>query len=88
MWYVFRCAQVIHSPQSTLFDEYRIESKNNNEIAFEISLDNLLKALKSGQLASNIILKLTKLDQVPYMRISIDIQSVRDYYFFFSGCRE
>jgi len=60
-----------------LFDEYRIESKNNNEIAFEISLDNLLKALKSGQLATAIVLKLTKVDQVPYLRISVDIQTVR-----------
>ena len=62
--------------QSTLFEEYRIESKNNNEIAFEISLDNLLKALKSGQLASDITLKLTKLEQNPFLRIAIDIQSV------------
>ena len=60
-----------------MFDEYRIESKNNNEIAFEISLDNLLKALKSGQLATAIVLKLTKVDQVPYLRISVDIQTVR-----------
>jgi len=66
-----------------LFDEYRIESKNNNEIAFEISLDNLLKALKSGQLAA-IVLKLTKVDQVPYLRISVDIHTVRTLKLFLS----
>jgi len=60
---------------SALFEEYRIESKNENEIAFEINLDNLLRALKSGQLAAHIILKLTKVENVPFLRMSIDIQS-------------
>jgi hypothetical protein len=39
---------LIASLQATLFDDYRIESKNNNEIAFELSLDNVLRGLKSG----------------------------------------
>lgn len=65
-----------NTPQETLFDEYRIESKNNNEIAFEIQLENLLKALQSAQLAQAVVVKLTKVGQVPYLRMSIDMQIV------------
>ncbi|KAL6076666.1 DNA damage checkpoint control protein [Balamuthia mandrillaris] len=60
---------------SSLFDEYRIESKNQNEIAFELSLDNLLRGLKSGQLASDITLKLAKFDGQPTLCIAVKIQS-------------
>lgn len=59
---------------ATLFDDYRIESKNNNEIAFELSLDNVLRGLKSGQLATDITMKLTKKQNVPYLSILIEIQ--------------
>ena len=34
--------------QETLFKDYRIESNNNNEIWLEISLDSLLKILRSA----------------------------------------
>lgn len=34
--------------QETLFKDYRIESNNNNEIWLEISVDSLLKILKSA----------------------------------------
>ncbi len=35
--------------QTTLFEDYKTESQNKNEIAFELSLDNLLRGLKSGK---------------------------------------
>jgi hypothetical protein len=47
---------LIASLQATLFDDYRIESKNNNEIAFELSLDNVLRGLKSGILLLLLLL--------------------------------
>jgi HUS1 checkpoint protein len=44
----------------SLFGEYLIESLNNNVIALEVELDQLLKALKSGSGAHDITMKLTK----------------------------
>jgi hypothetical protein len=35
----------------TLFDEYRIESRGNNEIYLEIGLESLSKALRSAEMA-------------------------------------
>lgn len=35
----------------TLFDEYRIESRGNNEIYLEIGLEPLSKALRSAEMA-------------------------------------
>ncbi|GMK54198.1 hypothetical protein CspeluHIS016_0107840 [Cutaneotrichosporon spelunceum] len=40
--------------QPTLFDHYRIESNNNNEIWLEINLDALLKVLRSADTSSGI----------------------------------
>ncbi len=61
----------INSP--SLFDDYKIESLNNNEIAIEINLDHLQRALKSAQNAQNIIIKLTKKNQLPYLSLAIEV---------------
>ena len=47
---------------------------NSNEIAFEINLDHLQRALKSGQNAQNIAVKLTKKNNVPFLSLGIDVQ--------------
>ena len=39
-------------PKTTLFDEYRIESRGNNEIYLEVSLEALSKALRSAESAA------------------------------------
>jgi hypothetical protein len=62
-------------PSSALFDDDMIlESVSNNEISFDVNLDNLLRALKSGVAAQNIIMKLTKKNNSPFLSFNIDIQ--------------
>lgn len=56
----------------SLFEEYKIESINNNEISFEINLDHLQRALKSGQYAQEVILKLTKKNGQPFLSMSVE----------------
>lgn len=48
-----------------LFDEYRIESLSSNTIFFEVSLIQLSRALASGKVASNSLLKLAKRENRP-----------------------
>eukprot|EP01111_Echinosteliopsis_oligospora_P014019 TRINITY_DN5190_c0_g1_i1.p1 TRINITY_DN5190_c0_g1~~TRINITY_DN5190_c0_g1_i1.p1 ORF type:complete len:276 (-),score=67.69 TRINITY_DN5190_c0_g1_i1:63-890(-) len=60
---------------TTLFEEYKIESLNNNEISFKINLDNLQKALKSAQKQADIIMKLTKRDGSPFLNFTICTQT-------------
>ena len=45
-----------------LFSEYRIESQSANTILFEVQLSQLSRALASGRVASNSLLKLVKRD--------------------------
>jgi HUS1 checkpoint protein len=59
----------------SLFDDYKIESLNNNEVAFEINLEHLQRALKSAQNAQNIIVKLTKKNQTPFLSLAIEVQN-------------
>lgn len=44
----------------SVFDEYKIESKSNNEIGLLVSIQNLSRAIKSGERAMRIVIKLTK----------------------------
>jgi len=60
---------------ASLFDDYILDSQNSNEIAFEINLDHLQRALKSAQNAQNIVVKLTKKNQLPYLSLAIDVQN-------------
>ncbi len=60
---------------SAIFDDDMIlESANNNEISFEINLENLIRALKSGTAAQNVIMKLTKKNNSPFLSFIIDVQ--------------
>ena len=58
--------------QNYIFDDYHIESLNDNNIAFTISLDNLIKASKSSHSAQNIVVKLTKKQNMPFFSFVID----------------
>jgi len=58
---------------TSLFEEYSIQSLNGNEIAFEINLDHLQRALKSAQYALDIVVKLTK-NGNPFFSLVIDQQ--------------
>ena len=57
--------------QHLLFDEYRIESLNNGEIAFKINCNDLNRALKSALEASEVIMKLTKKGNDPFLNFQI-----------------
>ena len=48
-------------PQSNIFDEYRIEGKDErNEIYLEVNIELLSRALKTGLNAQLVKIKLTK----------------------------
>eukprot|EP01121_Diplochlamys_sp_Union-15-3_P004050 TRINITY_DN14012_c0_g1_i1.p1 TRINITY_DN14012_c0_g1~~TRINITY_DN14012_c0_g1_i1.p1 ORF type:complete len:276 (+),score=37.44 TRINITY_DN14012_c0_g1_i1:68-895(+) len=55
----------------SLFSDYKVESLNKNEISFRLQLDNLLRALKSGQYAQEVLIKLTKKDSGPHLCLVI-----------------
>jgi hypothetical protein len=44
-----RPARAAADAQNTLFQDFRIESNNNNEIWIELQLDSLLRVLKSAE---------------------------------------
>lgn len=59
--------------QGDFFDEYRIEGKDDkNEIYLEVVNENLLRAMKSGQNAQSIKIKLTK-KQTPCLTFEISL---------------
>ena len=50
-----------HPPQNNMFDEYRLEGKDDrNEIYLEVNLNQLSRALKSTLNAQSVKIKLTK----------------------------
>lgn len=60
-----------------LFDSYVVESLNNNLIAFELSVENLERALKSAQFSTNCTCKLTKKGGKPYLTFIVEIQAAQ-----------
>ena len=60
--------------KQTLFGDYTIESLNNNEVSFKLNLDNLHRALKSAQYATDVTMKLTKKNNLPYLHFNIATQ--------------
>jgi len=58
-----------------LFDNYIIESINDRQIYFTVNCDNLNRALKSGLEASEIIMKLTKKNNEPFLDFTINKMS-------------
>lgn len=67
--YVFYTA-----PTATLFHEYRIESKNDNEIGLLCNVKNLLRALQSGEQSDTILMKLTKKMNCAYLSLEMTNQ--------------
>ena len=51
MFIVFPCNQPADPPQSTLFDQYRIESRQSNEIHLDLAIEPFAKALRSAEAA-------------------------------------
>lgn len=62
-------------PVPTLFESYLVESLNNNQVAFEVTLENLDRALKSAQLSTECICKLTKKGGSTYLTFIVEIQA-------------
>lgn len=60
---------------SSLFEEYSIETLNNNEFGLEINLDHLSRAIKSAQQATEVLMKLTKKNGNPFLSFAISIQT-------------
>ena len=86
MLYSLLCSLALaYLTQLTIFEEYLVESLNNNQIGFELSLDNLERALISGKLAQEITTRLTKKNNMAYLSFHIEIQvsflQRRRYYF-------
>lgn len=55
----------------SFFKDYRVESNFNNQINFEISTDTLLQALRSGQNAVDVMMRLAKRDKDPLLSFAI-----------------
>ena len=73
----FRISVIVPSPDSpqvycelgadTVFSEYRIESRNDNKILFEVELEHLTRAICSGKNARQCQMKLLKRDLLPFL---------------------
>ena len=50
-------------------DSYKVESRNRNEICFELDLANLIRAVRSGEKASEMVVKLSKKNGLPFWTI-------------------
>ncbi len=62
-------------PVATLFEAYVVESLNNNQVAFELLVENLSGALKSAQYSTECLCKLTKKSGHTYLTFLVEIQS-------------
>jgi hypothetical protein len=64
-------------PVSMLFEGYVVESLNNNQVAFEVLVENLAGALKSAQFSTECLCKLTKKSGHTYLTFLVEIQSAQ-----------
>jgi len=55
----------------SIFDDYRIESKSNNEIPMIVNIPNISRAIKSGMNADKIVMKLTKKSNRAFLTFDI-----------------
>jgi len=64
---------------ASLFNEYHIESKADNEISFQINLNHLGRALKCGERnpSQEILIKLTRKGDIPYLSLTMEISTTR-----------
>lgn len=71
------CHQSTHAavpPQDRAFASFQVESKFRNIIGLEVGLANLTQALRAGQNALHVQLKLIKKGNLPYL--SVEAQTV------------
>jgi len=61
--------------QTHIFEDYRIQSNNKNEITFEIGTEPLLAALKSSISSPQVVLKLTKKNDHATWSFEVALQS-------------
>src|SRR5258706_59414 len=64
-------------PVATLFEAYVVESLNNNQVAFELQVENLSGALKSAQFSTECLCKLTKKNGHTFLTFLVEIQSAQ-----------
>lgn len=64
-------------PVATLFEAYVVESLNNNQVAFELQLENLSGALKSAQFSTECVCKLTKKNGHTFLTFLIEVQTAQ-----------
>ena len=62
-------------PAAELFESYLVESLNQNQVAFEVSLENLERALKSAQLSTDCLCKLTKKNGCTYLTFIVELKA-------------
>eukprot|EP00823_Brevimastigomonas_motovehiculus_P000187 TRINITY_DN1029_c0_g3_i1.p1 TRINITY_DN1029_c0_g3~~TRINITY_DN1029_c0_g3_i1.p1 ORF type:complete len:272 (-),score=29.50 TRINITY_DN1029_c0_g3_i1:927-1742(-) len=65
------------SPVQYLFQDFKIESMNNNEIPFLANISNLAVATKSCTSATKIVVKLTKKNNRPCLTFDIACETVK-----------
>lgn len=63
-----------HALTESLFSTYVVESKANNEIHLEVYVDSLVRALRSAQGAPEVLMHLTKKNNVPMLDFTIKNQ--------------
>jgi hypothetical protein len=64
-------------PAATLFESYLVESLNANQVAFELQVENLDRALKSAQFSTECVCKLTKKSANTYLTFIVEIQGAQ-----------
>ena len=71
--FFFKKLSTFHLFQDDYFEDFRIEGKDNsNMIYLEVINENLLRALKSGQSAQSIKIKLIK-KQTPCLMFEVSL---------------
>ncbi|KAI8355487.1 checkpoint protein Hus1/Mec3 [Mortierella sp. GBAus27b] len=61
-------------PVTSLFQDYRVQSKSNDQIFLEIKVEDLLVAMRSCNNASSILMRLTGNSTEPYLTFQITIE--------------
>jgi len=65
----------VQIPTEAMFDEYKIESKNNNIIGLAIRASNLIASIRTGKRSQRIVVKLSKKDRQPCLKIEVHTSS-------------
>eukprot|EP00954_Amorphochlora_amoebiformis_P019434 1332646-Amorphochlora_amoeboformis.AAC.2 len=64
-------------PVNSMFDDWRIESRNSNIIGLSVRASSLVAALRTGDRATKIILRLHKKEKLPYLKIEMTTENNR-----------